>query len=225
MTYNLTNKQKEAAKALVGIGRTWRGEFLIAFYGAGKSDIVGYDHTPPNVSQGDIQALEKEGLVICDRTSHDNVHVTLSAKAYEAVDADFKMADIQPTSPVTIGAVIGTMSGGNLQAVGSAQGSELKQIINDPDLLRQRFEADADKLLTEVKSALDDESYNRYLRAVEELKQQVLAKEQNPSLIKWLLQQIAFLGDVEGTIGLITRVWPLVQPLLVIVAMKLGQGT
>jgi hypothetical protein len=223
-TSDLTNTQKDLLRLIVerddqdrltekGVLRLMSGKDKYMLWGCG----IDLD------SLSDLDELCDAGLLKMIQGRPDPIYRITNA-AREAVAKDFKLPVIQPIPQVAIGAIIETMSGGNLQAVGSAQGSELKQIINDPDLLRPQIEALADKLLNEVKSALDTEGYDRYLSAVQELKQQVLAKEQNTSLIKRLLQTIALLGDVEGTIGLMTRVWPLVQPLLVIVAMKLGQA-
>jgi hypothetical protein len=223
-TSELTDTQKDLLRLIIksddegqlpekGILRLVSGDDKFMLLGCGKELS----------SLSDLDELYEAGLLNKEQGRPNPIYRITNA-ARKAIADDFKMPDTQPASLVTIGAFIGTMSGGNVQAVGSAQGSELKQIINDPDLLRQRFEMEADRLLTEVKSELDAENYNRYLRAVEELKQQVLAKKQDPSLIKQLLQRIALLSDVEGTIGLINRVWPLIQPLLAIVAMKLEHG-
>jgi hypothetical protein len=91
MSYNLTTRQKEAAKSLIHLGRTWREEFCIIWYDTDEiSDILDYDLTPPQVSRVDIRALERVGLLICDFLSDSKVRVTLTSKAYEAVDSDFE---------------------------------------------------------------------------------------------------------------------------------------
>ena len=220
-TSELTDTQKDLIRLIVKSddeGQLFEKGILRINSGDDKFMLLGCGIELSSLS--DLDELYEARLLNKEQGSPNPIYRITNA-ARKAIADDFKVPDTQLASPVTIGPIFGSISGGIVQAVGSVQGSELKQIVNDPDLLRQRFEMEADRLLTEVKSVLDAENYDRYLRAVEELKQQVLAKKQDPSLIKQLLQKIALLSDVEGTIGLINRVWPLVQPLLAIVAMKL----
>jgi hypothetical protein len=116
------------------------------------------------------------------------------------------------------------VSGVNIQAIGTVKDSTVSQIINDPELLRSQVETLTNRLLAEVKSALSPEEYTEYLSAIQDLKKQVLEEEPNQSLIKRLVRTIGLLGDIEGTIGLMTRVWPFIQRLLVIIAARLGQA-
>ena len=220
-TSELTDIQKDLIRLIVKSddeGQLFEKGILKILSGDDKYMLLGCGIELSSLS--DLDELYEARLLNKEQGSPNPIYRITNA-ARKAIADDFKVPDTQLASSVTIGPIFGSISGGIVQTVGSVQGSELKQIVNDPDLLRQRFEMEADRLLTEVKSLLDAENYDRYLRAVEELKQQVLAKKQDPSLIKQLLQKIALLSDVEGTIGLINRVWPLVQPLLAIVAMKL----
>ena len=95
MSYNLTSKQKEAARSLIHLGHTWREEFCIIWHDPDEiSDVLDYDPSPPQVSRGDIRALERAGLLICDFLSNSKVRVSLTPKAYEAVDSDFETPDV-----------------------------------------------------------------------------------------------------------------------------------
>jgi hypothetical protein len=95
MAYNLTSKQKDALKSITRLGRSWREEFYIVWHDPdGISDILDYDGTPPQFSKGDIRALEREGLLIAEFLGNNKVHITLTAKSYEAVDVDFKTIGI-----------------------------------------------------------------------------------------------------------------------------------
>lgn len=102
MVHNLTGKQQNALKSIVYLGRSWREEFYIIWHDPDEiSDILDYDSTPPQISRGDIRALEQEGLLICEFFSNTKVRVTLTSKSYEAVDTDFKMVDV-PDNIITI---------------------------------------------------------------------------------------------------------------------------
>jgi hypothetical protein len=91
MAYDLTDKQGDALKSLVHLGRSWREEFYIIWHDPDEiSDILDYDSTPPQISRGDIHALEQAGLLICEFVNNNKVRVTLTSKSYEAIDTDFK---------------------------------------------------------------------------------------------------------------------------------------
>jgi len=61
-----------------------------------------------------------------------------------------------------------------------------------------------------------------YSRCIEELREEVILSRPSSSKVKQLLRSLAFVGDVEGTISLAARAWPLIYPILVIVAEKIG---
>jgi len=89
MGRNLTAKQKIALIELVHIGRTWREEFVMVWHDPdGISDILDYDPSPPQVSRGDLLALERERLLICYRITDSKVQVVLTANSYKAVDVE-----------------------------------------------------------------------------------------------------------------------------------------
>ncbi len=59
MSYNLTDKQKDALKLLVQFGHGWREEFNMIWHDPdGISDFLDFDGNPPQISRGDIKALE-----------------------------------------------------------------------------------------------------------------------------------------------------------------------
>jgi hypothetical protein len=198
----------------------------------------------PEITSGLLDALAQAGLLLCKpnhqgtteqfvktvyggpTTTHREYEInrtcTLRARAYEAVDSDFEPLPAQFDTQVTIGAIIHTMSGGTVQAVGIAQDADISQIINDPDLLRSQVEALTGNLLDAVKSSLRVNELADYAQAVRDLKEQLLKEKPNPSVIQPLARTIGLLGDIEGTISLITRVWTFLHPLLLIAAAKLG---
>jgi hypothetical protein len=197
----------------------------------------------PEITPGLLDALDQAGLILCKphyqgtteqfvktvyggpTTTHSEYEInrtcTLRARAYEAVDSDFESLPAQFDTQVTIGAIINTMSGGTVQAVGIAQDAEISQIINDPDLLRSQVEALTENLLDEVKSSLRGDHLADYAQAVRDLKEQLLKEKPNPSAIQQLVRTIGLLGDIEGSINLIIRVWTFLHPLLLIAEAKL----
>ena len=52
------------------------------------------------------------------------------------------------------------------------------------------------------------------MQKTEELKAELKADKPRPSVVKGLLGTLAFLGDIEGTVGLAGHVWPLIGPLV-----------
>jgi len=224
----------------------WMGLEIGSESGLAEGRIDQFRDEHPTITKGALDALARAGLLICTpnhqtttqqiassvyhgpgpitthREEEINRTCTLRARAYEAVDNDFELSSDQVGPQVTIGAIIHTMSGGNVQAVGIAQDVEISQVVNDPDLLRSQVEALTENILDEVKSALEVDELAEYAQAVRDLKEQVLAEKPDPSLIQRLVRTVGLLGDIEGTIGLMTRVWSILHPLLLIAAARLG---
>jgi len=107
--------------------------------------------------------------------------------------------------------VIGNMSGGNVQAIAQAIDSQISQNVNDPQALRAAIDELGAALVDAVRSELQANDLTRYVQEVEELKAALAAESPEPSMLKRILGTLSFFGDVEGTIGLALRVWPLIQ--------------
>jgi len=114
------------------------------------------------------------------------------------------------------------MSGGTIQAIEAASHTEISQIVNDPEMLRSQVGDLTNQLIEAVKSELAASELTAYMEAVNDLRDQLLSGKPDPSLVKRPLGTLAFLGDVEGTVGLMGRVWPYISPLLMIAATLLG---
>jgi hypothetical protein len=252
MSYNLTENQKTLARWIVQQVRDGKlqEDFSVMWTrpeigGPGSElvhGIIAECPGHPEITPGLLDALAQAGLLLCKpsyqgteqvikgfggpTTTHREYEInrtcTLRARAYEAVDSDFEPLPVQVDTQVTIGAIIHTMSGGTVQAVGVAQDAYISQIINDPDLLHSQVEALTENLLGEVKPSLGVDELADYTQAVRDLKEQLLKEKPNPSVIQQLARTIGLLGDIEGTIDLITRVWAFLHPLLLIAAAKLG---
>ena len=76
--YNLTEKQKNALKLLVEIGRTWREEFYIIWFPPTEiSVILEHSGNPPQISKGEIRALGNENLLLYEFLDIDRALITL----------------------------------------------------------------------------------------------------------------------------------------------------
>jgi hypothetical protein len=242
MDYNLTENQKELLRWLVQqvCDEKLPEEFYVVWFrDAGK--INGYRGEHPEITKGTLDALANADLLLCTanyktitstsgskdrprithREEETNRRCTLTGQAFDAVDKGFELP-IGASTQVTIGAIIYSMSGGNVQAVGVAMDAEIAQIVNDPDLLRSQVEALTENLLDEVKGSLRVDELAEYAQTVRDLKEQLVAEKPQLSLIRRLVRTVGLLGDIEGTIGLMTRVWALLHPLLLIAAARLG---
>jgi hypothetical protein len=241
MGYNLTDKQKDLLRWMVQQVRAGNlpEEFYVVWAMEGGL-ISGFVGKHPVITRGALDALANAGLLLCagnfetttsvsgsktrPSTSHRqremNRRCTITAKAFEAVDSDFELPP-QQASQITIGAIVRNMSGGTVQAVGIAQDADISQIVNDPSLLRSHVEALAENLLNEVKPSLNVDELAEYAKALRDLKEELVRKQPEPPVIRRLVRTVGLLGDIEGTVGLMTRVWTLLYPLLLIAAARL----
>lgn len=242
MDYNLTEDQKELVRWLV---RQIRAESLPEeFYVVWMLDggrISEFEGEHPEITKGTLDALANAALLLCapnfktttstsgsttrpritQRQREINRRCTVTQQAFNAVDRDFELPP-ESSPQVTIGAIIRSMSGGNVQAVGVVQDAEVSQVVNDPDLLRSQVEALTEGLLDEVKHSLSVDELAEYAQAVQALRDEIVAQEPRPSVIRKLVRVVGLLGDIEGTVGLMTRAWALLHPLLLIAAAKAG---
>src|SRR5260221_4510442 len=103
MADNLTPKQQEALRFLVQLGRSWREEFYIVWHEPDEiSDILNFDGDPPQISKGDIRALVHEDLLVCEFQGENKAQVILISKSYQAIDTDFKAAEVTQMKRVFI---------------------------------------------------------------------------------------------------------------------------
>ncbi len=207
MSYNLTDKQKKFVKWFVNKANSGNlsEEFTIIRY-QGRFDIDGYTGEKdeiPEISNAILNALAYEDMLHCTvnynanpkgHRSESSRIIVITGKAYEAVKNDL----IHPkTSPqVSIGAIINPMSGGNLQAIGIAQDTDIKKIINDPKLFQPQVEALTENILNEAKNHLTSEDLLKYTQSVINLKNEILKENPNFSIIKKLVSTVSFLGSI-----------------------------
>ena len=228
--YNLTEDHKRILRQLVRGSEEDKLQraFLVAGAGGGWMVIDWKGDDRPELELMDLQVLAEDDFLSLRVTAHtkrgsiSTVQCTLREKAFEAVRTDFTPPEPTVSTQFNIGAIIHAMSGGNVQAVGIAEDTEISQVVNDPALLHSQVETLTERLLDEVKSVLAGNDLIEYAQAVRGLKEQLLTEEPNPSLLKRLTRTLGLLGDIEGTIGLMVRVWPYLYPLLLIAAERLG---
>lgn len=239
MGYNLTDRQEHLLRWLVQQIRDGQlpEEFNVAWLHGG-ANILQFKGEHPEITKGALDALANADLLLCtvNYESHTAArgtpveHITqlersrrctMTGRAFEAIDSDFE-SPTEVSTQVTIGAIIHSMGGGSVQAVGVAQDAEISQVVSDPDLLRSQVEALAENLVNEVKSSLKVDELAEYAEAVRELREQLLMETPEPRSIRRLARTVGLLGDIEGTIGLMTRVWTLLHPLLLIAAANVG---
>ncbi|HEY3312261.1 MAG TPA: hypothetical protein VGK00_11535 [Anaerolineales bacterium] len=223
-TYNLTDSQKELLYTIVKSddeGKLFEKGIILLLPGNDQFVLWGCKTTLNSLA--DLDALCDEGLLSKSNSSSDPKY-RIKNLARTAIANDFhKPVDLSEPH-LSIGAIIENMSGGNVQAIGNALNSEINQVINDPKLFQPYLEQITEKLLCEVKAELSVNEYAKYQKEVESLKQQLAGKKPVLATAKKIIQTISFLGDMEGSVELMIRVWPLIQPFLTIVALKIANA-
>ena len=202
-TYNLTEFQKDLLRAIVAsddAGKLAEKGILVINHGGGKYVLWGPHPQIKLDSLSDLEALCDESLL--ENISGRDPKYRIKNAARTAIENNFRIPQNRSIPHFAIGAVIGSVSGGNVQAIGNAQNSEVSQVINDPKLFQVYLDDLAEKLLSEVKAELSVKEYAKYHETVENLKQELSEERPAISTIKKLVKSISFLGDVEGSIEL-----------------------
>jgi hypothetical protein len=225
-TYNLTENQKHLLRTIVANLKDEKlKEPIIPVCCFDGCSIIGIDEDFGSNLPGDLDALSDLDLMGFRYNSRSDKIYTVKQAGYDAVTNDFVLPETPSTAQINIGAIVHGMSGGNLQAIGFADHAEVQQIANDPQLLKEQVDALTSQLLDSVKSDLPADSLVTYIKTIEALKEQIALDNPSPSIIQRLFKSLAFMGDLEGTISLVARVWPFLYPLLVIAAERmLGAG-
>ena len=134
-TYNLTESQKELLRAIIesdDAGDTVEKGILLIIHGGGTYDLWG-----PNIkldSLADLDALCDEGLLV--KMNGSAIKYRIKNAAHAAISNNFQIPQSQSEPYFSIGAIIGSINGGNIQTIGSAANSKVSQIINDPNLIQ-----------------------------------------------------------------------------------------
>jgi hypothetical protein len=225
-TYSLTDKQKHLLRTIVtNLENGKLEEPIIPACSHSGCFLIGIDEDFGSNLLGDLDALCDFGLMGSRYNNRGNPIYTMKQAGYDAIATDFVLPEPSATAQVSIGAIVHEMSGGNLQAIGFADHAEVQQIANDPQLLKEQVDTLTNQLLDSVKSDLSADSLIAYTKIIEDLKEQIASDSPSSSTMQRLFRSLAFMGDLEGTISLVARVWPFIYPLLVIAAERmLGAG-
>ena len=223
--YNLTSKQKQLLKTITEFVKAGKAkEPLIAIVSNDGGVIMGITEKFDRNLLGDLEILCEVDLVGFRYNSKGNKIYTVKQSGYDAVENNFVVPESQLPTQINIGAIIRDMNGGNVQAVGLSNYSELNQLVNDSDLLHKKLDELTEQLVDVVKSELPSKELMMYIRNLEVLKKEIESEKPSPSVLQRLFASISFLGDVESTISLVTRVLPYVYPFLLIASQKLASG-
>jgi hypothetical protein len=221
--YNLTERQKRTIRIIVENLQSGNIDEPVVVSCAGNScDILGIEHVFESSLLGDMDALADEGMLLIVSRNNFSGHYMVKQSAYDATANDFEAPDNSINLPLYIGAIVQQMTGGNLQAVGFSSQSEIRQVVNDPQLLHESMKMLTDVLVQEFKSDLSVDNLRAYLQAVEELNTEVAADNPSPTALKRLISALAFMGDIEGSIALSARALPHILPIISLIAEKIG---
>jgi hypothetical protein len=223
--YNLTSKQKQLLKTITEFVKAGKAkEPLIAIVSNDGGVIIGITEKFDRNLLGDLEILCDVDLLGFRYNSKGNKIYTVKQSGYDAVENNFVVPESQLPTQINIGAIIRDMNGGNVQAVGLSNYSELNQLVNDSDLLHKKLDELTEQLVNVVKSELPSKELMTYIQNLEVLKKEIESEKPSPSVLQRLFASISFLGDVESTISLVTRVLPYVYPFLLIASQKLAGG-
>jgi hypothetical protein len=223
--YNLTAQQRELLKTIVDQLKSGKGqEPLIPVVTNSGGHIIGFQENFGQNLLGDLEVLNEADLLGSRYNSGGDKIFTVKQSAYDAVKNKFVISETQVPTQVNIGAIIRDMNGGNIQAVGFSNNSELNQLVNDSDLLDKKLDELSEQLVDVVKSELSPKELMRYLQTIEELKEEIKSQTPSPSFLQKIFSSISFLGDLEGTISLATRVLPYIYQFMLIASQKLSGG-
>lgn len=212
--YKLTDIQKHTLELLVNAyneGKLRKIVSVVTFSGEGILEVDGYKG---NNIEGDLNAIYEEGLIGFDSFSKsaDPIY-SLRQLGIEAVENDFEKPEPSPTAQSIITTNIGSISGGNFQIVGYSKNSKISQKFET----KADFESEIDKVIEQITEVVKQELNQEllpYLKELEELKNELKAEKPDESKLKPLLNTLGFFGNIEGSISLIFRVWPLLLSLL-----------
>jgi hypothetical protein len=220
--YNLTGKQKELLIILVDHVREGKiREPIIPVCEGGGCSIIGIEEKFDRNLIGDLDILCEVDLLGFRYNSQGNRIYTIKQAGYDAVENNFVAPDFPAQTQINIGAIVHEVKNGNVQAVGFSSHSEVQQIVNDPLLLKASVEKLTNQLLEAIKSELHAEELVAYIQNLEDLKDQLAADKPSPTKLHKIFGLLSFVGDVEGSLSLVVRVWPYIYPLLVIAAQKI----
>lgn len=159
-----------------------------------------------------LEILEDQGHVELFKGDDTIFEAELTAKGKQYAVEGRQTSN--PTLAYNVQNTIGEGNTGPITVVGIAQNSPVSQIVNDPQQLQTFVQEQCDALLEAVKSELSVAELRKYFETVNELREELLSPEPDPSTLHRIFGAASFLATAEGNIALATRVVPLLVPLL-----------
>jgi hypothetical protein len=118
-----------------------------------------------------------------------------------------------PSPNIQAGAIFNApVNGGNIQAIASAIGSEIRQNVSTlaPDELNKEIEKTLDKLLEQITEYLTLQQKATYTQIAAELQREVSQPQPDPSKLHKLLAGLGLFSDLGGAIDLSQKTFELV---------------
>ena len=219
MAINLTIDQKEILRKIVSYRLSGQlSEPIILAECMRGSEIIGIPGEFDPSLRGHMDILCDEDFLGFRINSNGRRIYTIKQRAYNAVNNDFKEDDEKFRSQINVGAYIHEMYDGNIQAIGLNNAQTIQETVKNKELLLESLSEIEGRLINSIQDELDRESFEVYKRNIEEIKTQLLDSNTDKRKANNILTTLSFLGDVEGTVGLIARVWPILYPLILIIA-------
>jgi len=190
----------------------------------GLDSLYGVEKLPKTKNIiGELNILTEKELLSINYNSRGQPIYTVRQEGIEAVQNDFELPEEQLAAMFNIGAIIGNMGGGSLQAVGYAENSTISQKFNTKEAFDSEIDHIADQLVESVKKELDNNLLLPYLSTLEEFKSELKTEKPNESTLKKFVGILGFFGDIEGNISLVTRAMPYILILLdMVMKAKVG---
>lgn len=157
--------------------------------------------------------LESEGVVDGSAKSSTSYHVRLTPQGKKRAREGFQNPPI-----ASIGAIIHTMSGGTVQAVGQANYSTISQSMNDTQALRAEFKALSDQFVGAIQDQLPEHKIAGYMEKLGELERELVSRRPNESILNRMLGGVFAMSAAEGTIQFTARIAPVIAQLTVLAA-------
>lgn len=219
--YALTETQKDLICLLVACDHEDKlpTKGFVGLIGANdKFSLLIPEHFLEVESLTDFEALCEMGLLRKERGGW-NPFYQITEAAHEFVK---RMFDLSSSLLTDLEATLPEPRGASFQGSDPDINSETSEIIHAREILSSTVYALTEKLLKELRPNLDEPTYETYHQAVQALQRQLLAKKPNLSTCKRLIRKISFLGDLNGSVEMMTKAWPYIHPLLVILNTRLS---
>ncbi len=121
----------------------------------------------------------------------------------QVVHDNFRRPEAVGTN-ITAGAIIGHVSGGNIQSVANAYESTIQQLVNQSDAegLRQTITETLEKLVAEVSDQLTMQQKIVYMQAAAAIEQEIAKAEPDTTVLEKALRTLTLGDTMNGVLDL-----------------------